>query len=956
MGLLVLLSCLGCGASSPAQKAAAPPQGETEKTVRATPYEKALAALKAGKWSDAQTLLESVRGKHQKEAVLVLGELFLLTGRHEEVDALLGAVKSAPADLIIAESLRRRGELGAAKERLTVPRETTTVLSLSRSVALGEILVEEGKRSEAESVLMKVIEAANAGEFDALEKPDQARAWAQVGRAAHLLRSAEDANEAFNESETLARADLATLLFRAELFLEKFDFAHAAEVLSEAEKIAPHHPDFLILKAHLALYGQLAFAEVEEIAKGVLETNPRSTRARFLLAAVALRDLAIKDAMSHVEKGLGENPRDLQLLSMKAAVLFLAEDPKGFEAVVDETLEYSPGYSEIFRIVGEYAEWEHRYPDIEKLMRRAVRLDREDGRARSLLGLTLVRSGSDAAGLVELRRAFELDPYNVRVLNTLNLYEKTIPEEYVEKREGPFSFRFPKDEAPLLERYVPQLLEKAHAEMVERYQYTPVAPIGIEIYQSRDQFAVRTSGLPQTAIAGVCFGRKLATVSPIGSPGNLGMTLWHELAHVFHIGLSENRVPRWLTEGLAEWETAARDVGWSREMDLELYRALRQNAVPSLGSMSRAFTHARRMSDVANAYYASGQIAEWIVDTHGRGMAQSLLAEFGKKKLPPEVVPPLLGASFEELDEQFRSHVREELERFESQFVSVELFLTPEEIEEGLRKDPLDYDLRFQKALLHFSDRKFKRADAELQKLLGEKFDPHVSFARTRLLLATEQQKKARVMLRELIDKGHDGYEVRMILGRLDLAAAARTKALSHLEQAVKFDPLAEEAWAIIAAIYNKLENEEGELEALRNWAALSEHDPTPHRRLIQLLIDHEKYEEAKRAGELAIWADLAGLETHRLYGLALFRAGDEKGAEYEFESALLCPALPTDLQSLTATWISELERVGKKARAAEVAARIAGSRRFSAKKSGAPPPAGVHIPDVEMPDLSPGP
>src|SRR5690606_232637 len=192
-----------------------------------------------------------------------------------------------------------------------------------------------------------------------------------------------------------------------------------------------------------------------------------------------------------------------------------------------------------------------------------------------------------------------------------------------------------------------------------------------------------------------------------------GMTLWHELAHVFHIGLSENRVPRWLTEGLAEWETAYRDVGWSREMDLDLYRALRQDSLPSLGSMSRAFTHARRMSDVANAYYASGQIAEWIVDTRGQEMAQKLLAEFGKKKLPPEVVPPLLGASFPELDEQFRAHVHHKLERFESQFVSVEPHVEPERIKEGLGNDPKDYDLRFQQALLHLADGKLKRADAE---------------------------------------------------------------------------------------------------------------------------------------------------------------------------------------------------------------------------------------------------
>ncbi len=912
--------------------------------------------MKKGHWQEAQNLLESVKGKDATQATYKLGEVFLLTGRYEEVDRLLGPVGTSEADLLVAEAERRRGRLSEAKARLRAERQESLELSFSRKVALGEILIEEGQRDEAEAAVMQVIEAANEGKLDGLETSERAGAWSSVGRAAHLLRSPEDANEAFNESEGLAAADLKTLLHRAELFLEKFDFAHVEEVLAEAEKISPHHPDYLLLRAHLALEAHLAFAEVEEIAHQVLKTNPRSTGARFLLAGVALRDLNISDAEEEVGKGLAENPRDLELLSMKATIRFLAEDPKGFEAAVEKVQSLSPGNTEVFRIVGEYAEWEHRYPDIEKLMRRAVRLDREDGRARSLLGLTLVRSGSDAAGLVELRRAFDLDPYNVRVLNTLNLYEETIPKEYVETRQGPFALRFPKDEAPLLERYVPQLLEQAHAEMVQRYKYTPQAPIGIEIYQSRDQFAVRTSGLPQTAIAGVCFGRKLATVSPIGAPGNLGMTLWHELAHVFHIGLSENRVPRWLTEGLAEWETARRKVGWSREMDLELYRAFREDNIPSLGSMSRAFTHARRMSDVANAYYASGQIAEWIVEEHGEQKAQSLLAEFGKKKLPPEVVPPLLGASFEKLDEQFRAHIDEKLTRFRTQLVSVAPLLDAEEIQQALKKEPKDYTLRFHEALLWLAEGKLKKADARFSALLGEKFDPQVSFARARLLLATEQKMKARAILSELIKKGNDGYEVRMVLGRLDLADAAREKAMSHLEAAVTFDPLAEEPWSILAALHHKAGDKEKELEALRKWAALSEHDPTVHRRLVQLLIETENYEEARRAGELAIWADLAGFETHRLYGLALFRAGDAKGAEYEFESALLCPASPGDIQKLSATWSAELERIGKKALAATIPQRIAKSRLFPTAPAGTAPQDGVHVPDVPPPETSPSP
>lgn len=948
------IGVVSCGVPASAQKPPAAPQKGAAHQKTKGPYESALLAMKQGDWARAQTLLESVKGQGKTRAVLKLGELFLITGRYDEVDALLSDTNSGAADLLVSEALRRQGKIEEAKARLSSSREMSLPIALARHVALGELLLEEGKRTEAEVPLLKVIEAANGGILDSLPETERARAWGAVGKAAHLLRSPEDANDAFNESESLAAADLSILLARASLFVEKFDFAHAEEVLSEAAQLAPHHPEVLLLRAHLALSAHLAFAEVEELAEEVLRTNPKSSGARFLLAGVALRDLSISQADEQLRKGLSHNPRDLPLLSMKAAVRFLAEDPKGFEDVVEKVHQLSPGYSEIFRVVGEYAEWEHRYPDIEKLMRRAVRLDREDGRARSLLGLTLVRSGSDAAGVVELRRAFELDPYNVRVLNTLDLYEKTIPEDYIETRSGPFAFRFPKDEAPLLERYVPALLEEAHATMVARYGYTPAAPIGIEIYESRDQFAVRTSGLPDTAIAGVCFGRKLATVSPIGAPGNLGMTLWHELAHVFHIGLSENRVPRWLTEGLAEWETAQRDVGWSREMDLELYRALRDEDLPGLGSMSRAFTHARRMSDVANAYYASGQIAEWIVETRGEKMARDLLGEFGEKKLPPDVVPALLGAPFAELDEQFRAHIDKKLERFDSQLVSVEPLLDRSEVRTALKKNPKDYTARFHQALLLLADGEVKKADAQFALLLKEKFDAQVALAHVRLLLATEEKKKARATLGDLIQRGHDGFEVRMILGRLDLAGAAQEKALSHFNQAVTFDPFAAEPWSILAALHHKSGDKEKELAALQKWASLSEHEITVHRRLVDLLLEMKKYEEAKRAGELAIWADLAGFETHRLYGLALFRSGETARAEFEFESALLCPASPTDIEKLATTWSAELQRIGQPVRAAKVPERIAKSRLFPSKRGArgtVPAQDGIHLPDVHAPE-----
>lgn len=923
---------MGC---APRTSANTPADGASEQSAKKSeqdPLASAREALRLGKWARAETHLREAEKSQPEVSRRRLAELFLLTGRYEQVAEILASDHTAAAALLRARAARHVGKLDEAFDALSKTAKTSALLDRLRADLLrGELLLEKGQRAAAQPPLLSLVQAANAGKFAALSVEERAEAWGLVGRAAHLLRSPEDANDAFNQSETLAAGDVPLLLARAELFLEKFDFAHAEEVLAEAEKLSPHHPQVLTVKAHLVLESTLAFAEVEDLANEVLKTNPRHTEARFFLAGIALRNLELERAESHVAEGLKVNPRHLQLLSMRAAIHFLAEDPQGFERIVDQVMALSPGYSELFRVVGHYAEWEHRYPDIEKLMRRAVRMDREDGRARALLGLTLVRSGSDAAGILELRRAFELDPFNVRVLNTLDLYEKIIPENYVETTEGPFRFRFPKAEADLLGRYVPALLEDAHAQMQERYDYSPQAPIGIEIYESREQFSVRTSGLPRTAIQGVCFGRKLATMSPLGAPGNLGMTLWHELAHVFHIGLSQNRVPRWLTEGLAEWETKRRDVGWSRELDLDLYRALSSDSLPHLDSMSRAFTHARRFEDVATAYYASGEIASWIVEQKGERSAQQLLAEFGEKRLPDEVVPEVLGAPYAKLDADFRTWAKKSVRRFDSQFVSLDVPETVDQLRPLVAKDDKDVGLRVRLAVASIQEGALPQAKRLLDDVLAQTFDPQAAFFKARLLLAEGKKSAAKQLVSKMISEGHDGYQVRMVLARILVGESQFDAARQHIEAAARHDPRAAEPLSLLASLALEEGDAGAELDALRKWAALSEHDAMVHRRLVTMLIEQEKFSEAVAAGRLAIWVDLAGLETHRLYGLALSKSGDLRGAEYEWESALLCPASPADLSKLARTWKEELVRRGQAGRAAQIEERVTREARMVA-------------------------
>ena len=71
---------------------------------------------------------------------------------------------------------------------------------------------------------------------------------------------------------------------------------------------------------------------------------------------------------------------------------------------------------------------------------------------------------------------------------------------------------------------------------------------------------------------GACFGRVVTLDSPKARPpGSFQWeaTLWHELAHVITIQASNQRVPRWLTEGISEYEQKLARPEWARQMDVE---------------------------------------------------------------------------------------------------------------------------------------------------------------------------------------------------------------------------------------------------------------------------------------------------------------------------------------------------------------------------------------------------
>ncbi len=859
-----------------------------------------LDALEASEYATAEAeLAKAAQNPTEKGRALVgLARVALATGRYAEAikraDEAQRADKAVKPGASLAKA-RALAAQGKVDEAVRVCEDAKGAPEARRvRLFLGELKLRQGKRAEAEPELMSIIRDFQSG---AITDQD-GEGLALAGRAAHLLRDKRSANdEGYNRAERAGNKSAELLLWRAELFLEAYNLGRAEETVREALKAAPELPEAHVMMAKVKLDQTLDFDEAEREVARALAVNRALPAAFFVRAGVRLRDLEIEEADRALAEGLAADPGDLDLLSMRAAVRFLADDRAGFAAATRAVLAKNPEYARLYQVIAEYADWEHRYAEIVAMMRDATRLDPEDGRSFVTLGLNQIRTGDEGEGLKSLDRGFRLDKFNVRAYNTLNLYERDIAQKYETATHGPFRVRYPKDEKQVLERYVPSFLNEAWASMVKRYGFAPAQPVGVELYGSREHFSVRTSGLPNVGIQGVCFGATLAAISPKPEPFNWGNVVWHEVAHVFAIQLSKSHVPRWFTEGLSEYETFARRPEWQREEDPSLYLALRRDRVPQLARMNRAFTHADDGNDMNTAYYASSQIVTYFVETFGMPKIAAMLKAWGEGKRTPEVLRSATGLEPDELDRRFRAWLDKRLARYKTQFVPD---LRPKDLpeaEKAAQAAPNDARAQVDVALAALAAGDGDKALAALERARrASPRDPNVRFLSAKLALRRRDAAAAKRELEAMVAEKNDGYAVRMMLADLAEDAGDAKGAAAQFEAAYRLDPTQPDPLQSLADMARKANDADRELAYLRPLAAIDQHDRRVWRRLMARLLEKKAFAEAKRVGEGSIFVDVHGAETHALYAEALAGGAEPDKALFEAETALMGEKLTAPL------------------------------------------------------------
>jgi len=625
------------------------------------------------------------------------GHELLHTGKYQEAIATLSKVRAADSDWVAAQR-------DLVRAYLTIGRYDDAESTARRNVAvtggkqlwntLGEVLLVRGKRAAAESAFVRagaehasdsLTAAVNLAvlhydrgerdramkEFDHFIDVYNSTAGADlssddlvaVATAVEYLGANDpqlfkDALKAFDRALGADPANSDAKNKLGELFLRKYNFEEAQKTFAEVLQTNPNDPRALLGAARrLENDGQ---AGGDSLVRAALAINPDYADARTLHAEMLLSLEDYSGAQQDIDRALKTDPTSEHALAVAAAIKYLTHDQAGFAAVRDRAHTVNPSDAEFFGTLAELAAEVRLYRTAAEFAKQGVTLDPKNWHDWSVLGMNELRLGQIAEGKKSLETSFGGDPYNVWVKNTLDLLDTY--KNYDLTSSEHFQFMIEKDESPILSVYLKDLAERAYATFSKKYAYTPPPPIRIEVYRSHADFSVRTVGLAGLGALGVSFGTTLAFDSPAAKdagPFNWGSTFWHELAHTFTLGTTDNRIPRWFSEGLSVYEEHhAFKAGWGFGVSPRFLAAFKDGKLVPVSRMNDGFMHPAYPEQVQYSYYQASLVCELIARDYGEPALLKMLQAYKDGLATDQVFQRVLNIDIKAFDKKFDDYLR----------------------------------------------------------------------------------------------------------------------------------------------------------------------------------------------------------------------------------------------------------------------------------------------------------
>ncbi len=583
----------------------------------------------------------------------------------QEAEQALPAGK-AYAGRVLAEL---RLELGRSREALEALQGVSDALQpadvAQDAWMLGRSLLFAGERERAREVLRVGAELRSSKDWEELLA--QARCQRALGRiqeAASTLQAADSRARKAGGPEPDVLVEWGELVFEAYGEVEDFQADEDASPRPKYEAALRLHPAHEGARMGLfELYRfnwRLSHHSPAELLEEMLDARPDSIRALLAQASASIDDgdlLSARQALKRLEE-LAPGRRDVR--TQRAALLWIDHRRDEARAELESLAAEDAGDSAPEREVARHLVELYRFAEGLPFAEAAVKRDPRDWRAWKELGRARANTGDEANAFEALKRAQEAAEgrQDAWRRNTLMVLER-MKKELVPYEAGAFRFLWAPESAKVLSTYFVPFYRDAREEVARRYGYTPDS-IQVEVFHRWADFSVRSTGYEGFPALGVCFGGVVTAISPLSelrAQFSWARTAWHEFTHVVHLGLSHNRCPRWVTEGLATWEEGTRRSAWWRNSRRELLDARANAAIIPVRELNAAFRGPR----ILFAYFQSGLLCKMLIEEHGFGPLVRLLEAFDEGADLDRALRDVFGKTPEELDRAFLAFVDREI-------------------------------------------------------------------------------------------------------------------------------------------------------------------------------------------------------------------------------------------------------------------------------------------------------
>ncbi len=834
--------------------------------VEAPPLERAQELMKTGAYAAAVDLFLRTDGIDREAGVLGASQAYAGTGQYAAAIELLedeidDYAASAVLSTQLAELLRATGKSAEAIRVLAAVVEGNTTPPVRTLVQYGSVLQFVGRRDEAIAPLNAAIARYDSGlVFDAGE-------IAMVAVASWLLDRFHDANSLFSEATRIDPENLEAQVLWGDLFMEKYNVEDAEKSYNAALAINRRYAP--------ALVGQAKISGGERSLQFALNVNGSDVAALETMGALLLMNNRRDEALTYLEAALEVNPEALKALSLLAAQAALYERQSEYEELEARVAAFSPNNARFYGDIADVFGNNYRFTEAVAFATQALEADPNYWQGHTVMGSNLIRLGREDEGREHLELAFENDPFNVMTSNMLKMFDTL--ETYVTHNTEHFTVRMSERDSDVLWPYMEPLLEESWTTLTAKYGFEPEGPVLIEVFERTEDFAVRSVGLPDIGpLVGICFGKVVTLISPGTLNANWQEILWHELVHVFTLQMTNNRMPRWLSEGMSVWEEREARPEWGRRHGIELVRAAAQDKLLPVANLNEGFTNAESNEDLGFAYFQSYLVVDYIANEHGFDKMIELVKQYAFIKEETAMFEEVFGMPIDQFDAAFRSWVERRVgeinvyvhnedtpdegeahghgQRENSSAVLAELYNNAslkQHMRQRVQDQPRDFQAHLQLGIVLFKEDNFAEAKTHLE-LAHQILPDYSAYPSPSAVLAQIYEKEgnhaARLeQLKIMLENQQHDYDAPLLLAREALSAGDAQQAQYYLDRAMAVTPYRIEAHQVSAQLARQINDAPAAVREYEVLVKLDRNDPVEaHTNLAEAYLDNGQRDEAR--------------------------------------------------------------------------------------------------------------